>query len=114
MVETNDILDSFGKAERIGVVGSPSSTLELNVDVLATAVNKGLVGKLSILNYNQDGNEHYALGQFIEIMMQNVWTQDATMKGLIRQKGRVDPITEKQDTHAAKMMISSVFAKKGT
>ena len=32
-------------------------------------------------------------------------------EGLIRQKGRVDPITERQDIHTAKMSISSVFAK---
>src|SRR6266705_426922 len=33
------------------------------------------------------------------------------MRGLIRQKGRVDPITERQDTHNATMLVSSVFGK---
>ena len=42
--------------------------------------------------------------------MQNIWTQDPTMRGIIRQRGRVDPITEKQDIHTAKMIVSSVFA----
>lgn len=74
-------------------------------------MNKRLVGKLSIFNYNQDGNEHFALGQITEIIMQNIWTQDPTMRGIIRQKGRVDPITERQDIHIAKMMVSSVFSK---
>jgi hypothetical protein len=97
--------------ENIGVVGSPSSTSELTIDILGTAVNKGLVGKFSVLNYYQDGMDHYALGQITEILMQNIWTQDATMRGIIRQKGRVDPITEKQDTHTAKMIISSVLAE---
>lgn len=111
--ETLDIKKSFDSAERIGVIGSPSSTGELTIDILGTAVNKRLVGNLSIFNYIQDGQDHYALGQITEILMLNVWTQDPTMRGLIRQKGRVDPITEKQDTHTAKMMISSVFGKKG-
>jgi len=109
----DDIKKSFDNAERIGVIGSPSSTGQLAIDILGTAVNKRLVGNLSVFKYTQDGKDHYALGQITEIMMQNVWTQDPTMRGLIRQKGRVDPITERQDTHTAKMMISSVFEKRG-
>ncbi|MBD3172266.1 DUF87 domain-containing protein, partial [Candidatus Bathyarchaeota archaeon] len=101
------------RAERIGVIGSPSSTANLTIDILGTAVNKRLVGGLSIFDYDQEGQEHYALGQIVEIEMRNVWTQDPTMRGLIRQKGRVDPITERQDTHTASMAISSVFKKIG-
>lgn len=108
LTNIKEILDNM---ENIGVVGSPSSTSELTVDILGTAVNKGLVGKFSVLNYYQDGMEHYALGQITEILMQNLWTQDPTMRGIIRQKGRVDPITEKQDTHTAKMIVSSVLAE---
>lgn len=100
----------FSNAERIGVLGSPSSTAELNVDILGTAVHKKLVGNLGVFQYVQDETPHYALGQITEIEMKNVWTQDPTMRGIIRQKGEVDPITEKQDTHAAKMTVSSVFA----
>lgn len=109
----HDIKKSFDNAEKIGVIGSPSSTSGFSIDILGTAANKRLVGNLSIFNYFQDGRDHYALGQITEIEMQNVWTQDATMRGIIRQKGRVDPITERQDVHLAKMMISSVFAKDG-
>ncbi|MHA1250775.1 MAG: ATP-binding protein [Candidatus Helarchaeota archaeon] len=105
------IKDIFDNAERIGVIGSPSSTGELTIDILGTAVNKRLVGNLSIFHYIQENKDHYALGQITEIVMENVWTQDPTMRGIIRQKGRVDPITEKQDIHLAKMMVSSVFCK---
>jgi len=109
MVE--NIKEAFDDAERIGVIGSPSSTGGLTIDILGTAVNKRLVGNLSIFNYIQEGDEHYALGQITEITMKNVWSEDPTMRGLIRQKGRVDPITERQDVHTAKMMPSSVFCR---
>jgi hypothetical protein len=109
----NNIKKSFDNTERIGVIGSPSSTGQLTIDVLGTAVNKKLVGSLSIFNFNQDGQDHYALGQIVEIIMQNTWAQDPTIRGLIRKKGRIDPITERQDTHIAKMSVSSVFANKG-
>jgi len=110
---TEEIRKTFDNTERIGVIGSPSSTGQLTIDVLGTAVKKNLVGSLSIFNFNQDGYDHYALGQIVEIMMKNVWAQDPTIRGLIRQKGRIDPITERQDTHIAKMTVSSVFANKG-
>jgi len=105
------IKEAFDNAEKIGVIGSPSSTGGLTIDILGAAVNKRLVGNLCVFNYIQDGKDHYALGQITEITMQNVWTQDPTMRGLIRQKGRVDPITERQDVHTANMMVSSVFSE---
>ena len=110
---TENIKKTFDNTERIGVIGSPSSTSQLTIDVLGTAISKSLVGSLSVFNFSQDGSDHYALGQIVEILMQNVWAQDPTIRGLIRQKGRIDPITERQDTHIAKMTVSSVFAYKG-
>ncbi len=107
----NSLRGSFDRAERIGVVGSPSSTHSLVIDILGTAVDKKLVGTLSMFQYAQDGSDHYAMGQITEIRLRNVWSEDPTMRGLIRQKGRVDPITERQDTHNATMLVSSVFGK---
>ncbi|MDI6898180.1 ATP-binding protein [Methanocella conradii] len=109
----SNIKEIFDRAERIGVIGSPSSTSGLTIDILGTAVNKRLVGNLSIFKYVQDSKDHYALGQITEIIMENVWTQDPTMKGIIRQKGRVYPITERQDVHKAHMQVSSVFSING-
>lgn len=108
---TSDIEQAFGTAERIGVLGSPSSTAELNVDILGAATDKRLVGNLGVFRFTQDNDPHYALGQITEIQMKNVWTEDQTMRGIIREKGQVDPITENQDTHLAKMDVSSVLAE---
>lgn len=95
----SEIKEKFDRTEKIGVIGSPSSTAGLNIDILGTAVKKRLVGGLSVFHYTQDSEDHYAMGQITEVEMQNVWTQDPTMRGIIRQKGRVDPITERQDVH---------------
>ncbi len=81
------------------------------MDILGTAADKGLVGGLSMFRFTQDGTDHYALGQITEINLRNVWSEDPTMRGLIRQKGRVDPITERQDTHTASLLVSAVFGK---
>ncbi|MGC9001090.1 ATP-binding protein [Caldisericum sp.] len=105
-----EIKKIYDRCERIGVIGSPSSTSELSIDILGTAVNKKLVGNLCVFNFNQDGNEHFALGQIVEVDMRNPWVEDPTMRSLIRQKGVVEPVTERQDFHLARMTVGSVFS----
>ncbi len=100
----------INKTEQIGVVGSPSSTSEIALDILANAVNKKLVGELALFRYHQDGHSHYALGQITEVKLRNVWHEDPTMRSLIRQRGRVDAVSERQDTHLGEMTISAVFS----
>lgn len=101
-------------AERLGVVGSPSSTSELAVDVLGVAATRKLVGELALFEFQQDDARHYALGQITEVQLRNVWHEDPTMRSLIRQRGRVDQVSARQDTHLAKMNISAVFREGGT
>jgi hypothetical protein len=95
--------------ERLGVIGSPSSTAELALDILGSAVTRKLVGELALFRFHQDGSPHYALGQITEIQLRNIWHEDPTMRSLIRQRGRVDAVSERQDTHLGKMIISAVF-----
>ena len=98
------------QAERIGVIGSPSSTTELALDILASAVNKKLVGELALFRYLQDDSDHYALGQITTVSLRNIWHEDPTMRSLIRQRGTVDAVSERQDTHQGEMNISAVFS----
>src|SRR5258708_32491077 len=96
--------------ERFGVIGSPSSTLQLALDILGGAVGRKLVGELALFRFLQDSAPHYALGQITEIKLRNIWHEDATMRSLIRQRGRVDAVSERQDTHLGEMTVSAVFA----
>lgn len=99
--------------ERLGVVGSPSSTAQLALDVLGSAVTRKLVGELALFRFSQDASSHYALGQITEVQLRNIWHEDPTMRSLIRQRGRVDAVSERQDTHLGQMVISAVFRKGG-
>ncbi len=109
-MQKQDLKQLIDAAERVGVIGSPSSTTELALDILASAVNKKLVGELALFRYLQDGLPHYAMGQITEITLRNVWHEDPTMRSLIRQRGKIDTVSERQDTHAGEMIISAVFS----
>ena len=101
------------QAERLGVVGSPSSTVQLELDILGSAVTRKLVGELALFRFLQDTSVHYALGQITEIQLRNIWHEDPTMRSLIPQRGRVDAVSERQDTHLGQMVISAVFREGG-
>lgn len=108
-----DLEKLVDQTERLGVVGSPSTTSQLALDILGSAVTRKLVGELALFRFLQDTSTHYALGQITEIRLRNIWHEDPTMRSLIRQRGRVDAVSERQDTHLGQMIISAVFREGG-
>lgn len=110
----NKLQQLVDETERLGVVGSPSSTAQLALDILGSAVNRKLVGELALFHFNQDATRHFALGQITEVQLRNIWHEDPTMRSLIRQRGRVDAVSERQDTHLGQMILSAVFKVGGT
>ncbi len=97
--------------EKIGSIGSPSSTSKLSIDILETAVKKKLVGEMAFFQFEQENRDHYALGQMTEIELKNVWLEGPTIRSLARIKGSVPPISGLQDTHLGDMQVSAVFSK---
>lgn len=110
---TKDLGTIIEASERLGVVGSPSSTTNLALDILGGAVTRKLVGELALFRFDQDDSKHYALGQITEVQLRNIWHEDPTMRSLIRQRGRVDAVSERQDTHLGQMVTSAVFRDAG-
>jgi len=108
--ERTNIEQLISSSERIGTIGSPSSTSKLSLDILGTAVTKKLVGELALFRLSQDGKPHYALGQITEVQLRNIWLEDPTMRSLARQRGRVSPVSGQQDTHLGDMTVSAVFS----
>ena len=115
----NNLERLLENAEEIGVVGSPSSIDEITLDILGDAAKKDLFGEMIIFRYEQETAQenkkwkvlpHYAVGQITELTLRNVWQEAPTMRSLIREYRQVGMITERQDTHVAKISISAVFA----
>lgn len=111
--ERINIEQLISTSERIGTIGSPSSTSKLSLDILGTAVDKKLVGELALFRFSQDGKPHYALGQITEVQLKNIWLEDPTIRSLARQRGQVNPVSGQQDTHLGDMTVSAVFSDDG-
>lgn len=93
----------------LGTIGSPSSTIELALDILESSVTRQLVGELAIFKYLQDSKNHYAIGQIIEIALRNFLLEDPTIKSVARKRGSVNPISGIQDVHVGKLLCSAIF-----
>ena len=104
-----NLFQLFDSAEEIGVIGSPSSTSELSLDILGQSVHKNLVGELVMCRFMQDSCHHYTLGQITEITLKNIWLEGPTIRSLIRERGQLDAMSEIQDTHQGEMNISATF-----
>lgn len=98
-------------SDKIGIIGSPSSTNDLSIDILGNAIRRKLVGELSYFPFLQDSKPHYAIGQITEIKLNNIMLEDATMKNLIREKGHIETVSGLQDTYQGRLAISAVFGE---
>lgn len=109
-ITTKLITDS----DMIGVIGSPSSTNDLSIDILESATKRKLIGELSYFPFKQDSNPHYAIGQITGVNLNNPMLEDATMKNLIREKGYIETISGIQDTYRGELSISAVFGEENS
>ena len=104
-------------AQVVGRVSSPSSNLELTLDLDGEVEQRGLVGALVGLTWQQSGaleteaNLTAVLGQITSIEMRNRWHEDQTFKNIVKSKGKLPAITKLQDTRTALMKVGGCFVQ---
>ena len=110
-MNNKDELKLITDSDKVGVIGSPSSTNDLTIDIFESAIKRKLVGELSYFPFLQGDHPHYAIGQITEINLNNALLEDSAMKNLIRDKGRIETISGLQDTYCGDLSISAVFGE---
>ena len=99
----------FGTNQDIGVVGSPSTNTELKVDLLMEATEERIVGALVALDAIQDGVPIKSVGQIVGVELRNRWHEDSVFRNLIKRTGDIPPITNRQDTRTADLVVGATF-----
>src|SRR5688572_28217557 len=100
---------SNGRAQDVAVVGSPSTNTELTVDLLQEAVEERLVGALVAFEATQNGNTLTSVGQIVGIELRNRWDEDSVFRNLVKRTGEIPPITNRQDTRTASLVVGATF-----
>jgi len=94
----------------VGVVGSPSTTSEITVDIVEDAAATTLLGDLVALNHELDpGHFQLALGTVAEIETRNRWHEDLNMRGVVKLHGRLPHLSGVGDTRTAKVVVQAVY-----
>ena len=104
----------------VAVVSSPSTNVELTLDVVGTHYASNLIGALVGFRWDQSNplNDSQTfptrvLGQITSIQMRNRWHEDQAFKNIIKSNKKLPAITPQQDTRTAVMKIGGCFVQIG-
>lgn len=93
----------------VAVVGSPSTNTELTLDLLQEATEERLVGALTAFQATQNGQTIVSVGQIVGIELKNRWHEDSVFRNLVKRTGEIPPITNRQDTRIADLVVGATF-----
>ncbi|MGA2077189.1 MAG: hypothetical protein ABSH52_27165 [Terriglobia bacterium] len=97
------------RSRDIAVVGSPSTNTEITLDLLQEATEERLVGALTSFEAVQNGQQITSVGQIVGIELRNRWHEDSVFRNLIKRTGEIPPITNRQDTRTADLVVGATF-----
>ncbi len=100
---------SAERNQDVAVIGSPSSNTELTLDLLLEATEERMVGALTAFHASQNGTPIISVGQVVGIELRNRWHEDSVFRNLVQRTGEIPPITNRQDTRVADLVVGATF-----
>ncbi|GIK31883.1 MAG: ATP-binding protein [Armatimonadetes bacterium] len=100
---------AVNRNQDVAVIGSPSSNTELTLDLLLEATEERMVGALTAFHASQNGTPIVSVGQVVGIELRNRWHEDSVFRNLVKRTGEIPPITNRQDTRIADLVVGATF-----
>ena len=97
------------KMTEIGIVGSPSTTVKVNVDILEDATGSSLQGQLVYFSHPLDNGHLFALGTVTDIETSNRWHEDANMRGVLKRYGSLPHLSGVGDVRTAEVLVQAAY-----
>jgi DNA helicase HerA-like ATPase len=95
--------------DKIGIVGSPSTTSSVTVDILEPATGAPLRGQLVYLKHSLKNKTLIALGTITEIKTVNRWHEDPNMRGVLKMHGSLPHLSGVGDVRTAEVLIQAAY-----
>jgi hypothetical protein len=95
--------------DRIGVIGSPSTTQSVTADILEDASSSALHGQLVYLTHQIGENHLIALGTITEIRTSNRWHEDPNMRGVLKRYGSLPHLSADGDVRTAEVVVQAAY-----
>ena len=93
----------------IGLVGSPSTTAKVTVDIMEEATEFPLRGQLVSLIHPLEEGYLIALGTVTEIKTSNRWHEDSNMRGVLKRHGSLPHLSAVGDVRTADVSVQAVY-----
>ena len=93
----------------IGLVGSPSTTAKVTVDIMEEATDFPLRGQLVSLVHPLENSYLIALGTVTEIRTSNRWHEDPNMRGVLKRHGSLPHLSAVGDVRTADVAVQAVY-----
>src|SRR5215218_10000125 len=103
------LLDEM-RANPIGVVGSPSDTTEITIDILESAEAQRIRGQMVYMVLPHAGCRMADLGQISRVETKNRWHEDMAFRGIIKRQGALPHLSERADVRTATLTVQAAFA----
>lgn len=99
------------ETRRVAAISSPSTTTDMNLDVLSLAAKSKLVGSLVYFDTKQDTTTVRTTGQITGVEMRNSWHERDTIKNVVKMRGEVNFVSGMLDTMTATFAPGAVFGR---
>lgn len=94
----------------IGLIGSPSTTAKVTVDIVEDATGVPLQGQLVALTHDLNDRALIALGTVTEIKTSNRWHEDPNMRGVLKRHGSLPHLSGVGDVRTADVLIQAAYS----
>lgn len=93
----------------MGITGSPSSTLEVVIDITEQTKTDRTLGQMVYVCVEEDGRNILVIGQIIEIQTKNRWHEDPAFKGVIKRHGTLPHLSGHADNRIATISVQACY-----
>jgi hypothetical protein len=95
--------------EDVGLVGSPSTTGKVTVDILEDAISRPLHGDLVYLAHPMNNRCLLAIGTVTDIKTTNRWHEDENMRGVLKRYGSLPHLSGVGDVRTAEVLVQAAY-----
>jgi Helicase HerA, central domain len=96
-------------ADDVGLVGSPSTTGKVTVDILEDAISNPLHGDLVYLAHPMNDQCLIAIGTVTDIKTTNRWHEDENMRGVLKRYGSLPHLSGIGDVRTAEVLVQAAY-----
>ncbi|MDD3285542.1 MAG: ATP-binding protein [Patescibacteria group bacterium] len=108
---SKEIIDVIAKQDStIGITGSPSTTLDIEIDITEDKKTERALGQMVFVMLNEDGKDVLVIGQIISVETQNRWHEDPSFKGVIKRHGKLPHLSGTADNRIATISVQACYA----